>query len=180
MSAERARRALVATATVGCVGALLLSGPPTLATSHAGAKVRAHGVLQDLSPTTSDPTDGATARVTANPQDDGSTTVVLHVQGLQRLEDRPTLGAHVHVGPCVAGDGPAAGPHWRIGPAAPVSDRTEVWLDITLTGGGTGTAVAHVPFQVPVGSARSVVVHQLPTKSDGTAGSRLACLGVPF
>lgn len=141
--------------------------------------MRAQGPLVDLS-ATSDPTDGAQARVTVNPHADGGTTVVLHVEGMARLRHRPTLGAHVHVGECVAGDGGAAGPHWRTAAEAPVSDETEVWLDIALTQGGTATSVAHVPFQVPPGSARSVVIHREATSPTGAAGARLACLPVPF
>lgn len=181
MSAERARRsvAVVAATTTAVVGALVLGGPPTSASSRTGPAVRASGSLLDLSPGTSDLTDGATARVRARSTDDG-TIVTLHLHHLGRGQGRPTLGAHVHAGPCIEGSGAAVGPHWRTSPLAPASDLTEVWLDVTLTRGGTARSVADVPFHVPPGSAGSVVVHQLPTQPDGAAGPRLACLPVPF
>ena len=143
MSAEPARRAAVGVVTLAIGGALFLAAPPTSALDDSGRSVRAEGPLVDLA-TTSDPTDGAQARVTASPADGAGTTVVLHVRDLKPLGDRRTLGAHVHVGGCVAGNPAAAGPHWRTAPTAQPSDRTEVWLDITVTPGGTGTAVAHV------------------------------------
>lgn len=159
--------------------ALLLGGPPTSASSPTGPFVRSSGALQDLSPGTSDPTDGASARLQAT-STDGGTTVTLHVDHLRKGKGQPALGAHVHAGPCIAGNGALAGPHWRTSPLVPASPQSEVWLDVAPTPGGTGRSVADVPFQVPEGSAGSVVVHQLPTQPDGSAGPRLACLPVPF
>jgi Cu/Zn superoxide dismutase len=97
------------------------------------------------------------------------------------------LGAHVHVGSCVAGDGAAAGPHYNstgIPPVA-VSDRTEVWLDFVIDSNGTAQAETTVPFLIAVGGAGSLVIHAAETSSGplppaGTAGPRWACLPVQF
>jgi Cu/Zn superoxide dismutase len=161
--------------------ALLLS----FATATAGHPhvIEANGPLADLRPQLADPTDGASASVLAV-RVAGRTVTILHLRGLDRSAARRTFGAHVHVGPCVPGDGAAAGPHFNFdlhrGVDPPeVSSRTEIWLDVTVTRGG-GHAVSLVPFAVPSGAARSIVVHELPTDPVGTAGPRLACIGVPF
>ena len=165
--------------------ALLLSLAPATPTTPAHLDVvTANGPLADLRPQTADPTDGASGSVLAI-RVAGRTVTILHLRGLDRSAAARTFGAHVHVGPCVPGDGAAAGPHFNIdvyrGINPPeVSPRTEIWLDFTVTGGGTATAVSLVPFAVPPGAARSIVVHELPTDPAGTAGPRLACIGVPF
>lgn len=148
--------------------------------AHA-ADVRVAGPLMDLQ-ATADATDGATGRVSVNTAS-GHTTVVLHLQGLDAGAAGRRFGAHVHVGPCVAGNGTAAGPHYNSDVAAgvdepEVSARTEVWLDFVVTPAGTATSVAQVPFAIPAGGARSVVVHHDETAPNGTAGARLACLGL--
>jgi len=138
--------------------------------------------LSDLRPTVVDPTDSAAAHLTAV-RAGGETHTVLALHGLDRAAAGTTYGAHVHVGPCVEGDGAAALGHFNIdvfqqAHEVQVSPSTEVWLDFTVTRGGTGHAVAHVPFEVPEGAAASVVVHALPTAPDGSAGPRIACLPV--
>jgi hypothetical protein len=60
-----------------------------------------------------------------------------------------------------------------------VNNQTEVWLDFTATGGGTGQAVAHLPWE-PDSGQHSGVIHELPTAANGTAGARLACLPVEW
>ncbi len=110
----------------------------------------------------------------------GSHTV-LRVRGIEGA-DGETFGAHLHAGPCVAGDPAAALGHYNTdvlaGVVPPeVSERTEVWLDVTVDD-GAGTATASVPF-VPLPGSRSVVVHALATDHHtGAAGARLACLPV--
>lgn len=146
--------------------------------------VTAHGPLTDLRPQTADPTDGASASVLAV-RVAGRTVTILHLRGLDRSAAHRTFGAHVHIGPCVPGNGTAAGAHFNIdqhrGVSPPeVSSRTEIWLDVTVTPRGSGRAVSLVPFAVPPGAARSIVVHELPTDPAGAAGPRLACIGVPF
>jgi hypothetical protein len=60
-----------------------------------------------------------------------------------------------------------------------VNNQTEIWLDFRATRGGTGQAVAQVRWQ-PDSGQHSVVIHELPTAANGTAGARLACLPVEW
>ncbi len=158
-----------------------------LAAAPAGAAVTsitAVGPLRDLSAATADPTDGARAVVQSLATSAG-TTFRLSLRGLDPAFVGVEYGAHVHVGPCVAGDGAAAGPHYN-STGLPgtegrvVSDQTEVWLDFVIDGKGRAWSKAKVPFVIPKGGAGSVVIHATPTASDGTAGARLACLPVKF
>jgi len=182
------RSAICGTTVTLAVAAALL--PATVATATPGAGNGAHvfaGDLRDFALTTAGPLDGATARVTmANHQ--GSTTVVLNVKGIDVTGPDSAaghvFGAHLHTGPCVAGDFPAAGPHYNndaetdVTPVR-VNSETEVWLDFTVTAGGTGHAVAHVPF-VAIPGDRAIVIHRDATDNAGVAGPRLACLPVAW
>jgi Cu/Zn superoxide dismutase len=159
---------------------------PTLALAAPAAAadplVHHHGRLTDLQVAVDAPTDGATGSVSAWRTPDG-TTVVLRLRGMPRDAAGERYGAHVHVGPCVEGQGGEAGAHYNITgqPPTEVSADTEVWLDFTIGRGGTAYAIAEVPFTIPAGAARSVVVHAEPTDPDtGGAGGRIACLPVRF
>jgi hypothetical protein len=139
------------------------------------------GALTDLSPT-ADLTDGATGRIMIIRGLVGS-VVELRVTGLDPAAAGQTVGVHLHTGPCVAGDGDAAGPHYNHDRATgrepvEVSARTEVWLDLTVGERGDARASSVVPFQVPPAGAGvgSVVVHEHPTDHAGMAGGRLGCL----
>jgi Cu/Zn superoxide dismutase len=144
----------------------------------ASTFVQGGGALRDLQTTTANATDGATATFWAF-QAGGESTHVLVVRGLSPSAAGTTFGAHVHVGPCVAGNGTAAGPHYNSdgGPATP---ENEVWLDFTVLPGGYGIARTTVPFTIDSGDAQSVVIHALPTAPGGAAGARQACLPVQF
>ena len=91
-------------------------------------------------------------------------------------------GAHIHVGPCVDGNGGAAGPHYNTGGIP--DEETEVWLDFSVLPGGYGFASAHVDFVIDAGKAQSMVIHLEPTQdggaTPGAAGGRQACLPVNF
>lgn len=155
-----------------------------LAASGAGAgaptRARGAGELRDLQLTSEQPTDHATAQVTAV-EDGDETTVTLKVQGLDHAEAGDVLGAHVHSGTCVTGDGAAAGPHYNSQEGAVISDETEVWLDFTIQPNGTGAATATVPFTIDEGDAGAVVIHAVHTDhTTGLAGARWACLPVEF
>lgn len=145
-----------------------------------GLVVRNAGPLVDLQPATAGPFDGASAAVRITAGRHGS-HAVLRVRGIEGADDL-TFGAHLHSGPCVAGDPAAALGHYNTdvlaGVVPPeVSDRTEVWLDVTVEH-GRASASASVPF-VPRAGARSVVIHAEATDpGTGTAGPRLACLPV--
>jgi len=157
-----------------------------LALSQAGIALAAGpttawGPLTDLQ-AAANPTDGASARVQVTQHARGSAASLL-VWGIDRAAAGTTYGAHVHSGDCVAGNGAAAGPHFNIdvynlAQFPVVSNATEVWLDFTVRGDGTGSAVAQVPFAVPAGAASAVVIHALPTDTTGAAGARLACLAI--
>jgi Cu/Zn superoxide dismutase len=153
-----------------------------LAASNAGAaaptRARGAGELRDLQLATAQPTDHATAQVTAV-EDGGQTTVTLKVQGLDHAAAGDVLGAHIHAGSCVEGNGSAAGPHYNTGGG--ISDETEVWLDFTVQPNGTGSATSEVPFTIPEGGAGALVIHAQHTDhSTGAAGPRWACLPVLF
>lgn len=162
---------------VSAAVALALGTSPALA---GPSVVRAAAPLTDLS-AAANPTDGAYGRLVAVARGDGTTSVVFVVTGLDPAAAGRTLGAHVHVGPCVAGNGAAAGPHYNTGAGRPPSPENEVWLDFTIQPGGVAYASTVVPFEIAPGTARSVVIHALPTEEGtGLAGARLACLPVAF
>lgn len=139
---------------------------------------RFHGPLQDLSPSTEDPLDGARARVVIRDKADGS-RFRLVVRGIDRGAAGTEYGAHLHAGPCIAGDPAAALGHYNVSTAVPpvVSAETEVWLDFTVNHRGVGRSSARVPFDAVPGE-RSVVIHAEATDETGAAGPRLACLPV--
>jgi Cu/Zn superoxide dismutase len=143
--------------------------------------VEASGELADLAPSTADATDGAWADAWAV-TDSSSTYVVLLLSGLDPAAEGTTYGAHVHVGPCVPGNGAAAGPHYNAG-GTPTLE-TEVWLDFEVLPWGYAYALASVPFQIQEGAAQSIVIHAEPTQDGGStpgaAGARLACLPLAF
>ena len=146
------------------------------------ARARGAGPLQDLQVATSQPTDGATAQVVAR-ESDGTTIVTLKVQALDHAAAGTMLGAHIHAGSCVAGNGAAAGPHYNAGGTP--SPQTEVWLDFTIEANGTARSETTVPFVIPQGGAAALVIHAMatspgPTPAPGTAGARLACLPIQF
>ena len=151
--------------------------------SAAPARARGAGELRDLQTATQQPTDHATAQVVAV-ESAGSTTVFLKVQGLDHRAAGVVLGAHVHVGSCVAGNGAAAGPHYNSTGTTP-SALNEVWLDFVVGANGTARAHATVPFVIPAGGAAALVIHADetstgPTPPAGVAGPRWACLPVQF
>jgi Cu/Zn superoxide dismutase len=160
---------------VAIAGALAVGVGPAAA---ASTLVQAGGALRDLQPTTANATDGATATVWAV-QAGGEATYVLVVRGLNPASAGTTFGAHVHVGPCVAGNGAAAGPHYNSDGGVATTEN-EVWLDFTVRPGGLGVARTTVPFTIEPGDAQSVVIHALPTAPGGAAGARQACLPVSF
>jgi Cu/Zn superoxide dismutase len=171
-------RSTLAVPAILALTALAATVPASVAAK--GPLVRAAGSLSDLQPAAAGPFDGATAAVQLVASSKGS-HALLRVRGVDGA-DGMTFGAHLHAGPCVTGDGAAALGHYNTDVIAgltppEVSERTEVWLDITVDD-GAGTAAASVPF-VPIPGERSVVIHALATDHHtGAAGARLACLPV--
>jgi hypothetical protein len=180
-------------AAFGAVGLVSMAALAAAAPAQAEAATHAHaeqaaahvfqGSLTDLQPVTSSPFDGARAKVVFV-QHGGSSMFVLVLSGVGPEAAQHTYGAHLHTGPCVAGNGAAAGPHYNqstVNGVVPpdVSDQTEVWLDVTVGPDGGAVAIARVPF-VPAPGNRAIVVHEKATDDHGTAGARLACLPVSW
>jgi len=177
MSLRRPHSVLTTTGALACAAALVIGSP-----GSAGAcTVRTFsGPLRDLSPSTTDPFDGARARLTMA-VGRHRTFAILVVRGVDRAAAGHSYGAHLHAGPCIAGDPAAAGPHYNVSTATPPvsSPDTEVWLDLTVRPPGSAVALTDVPF-VPTAGARSVVIHAMTTDDHGAAGARLACLPVEW
>jgi hypothetical protein len=90
------------------------------------------------------------------------------------------FGAHLHVGPCVAGKPADAESHYNIDavngdPSAVANDKTEVWLDFVVDRNGRGQATARVPW-VPAAGEHAIVIHKEPTARNSVAGARQACI----
>jgi len=160
--------------TTVAAAAILLTAP---AASAAPAEVF-RGDLVDLSSTTADPFGDASAHLVMTETGKG-TRFHLRVKGIDPAVAGTEYGAHLHVGPCVQGNGAAALGHYNASTATPpvVNNQTEVWLDFEVTLGGTGAGDTLVPF-VPVPGERAVVIHAEATAPSGAAGPRLVCLPV--
>jgi hypothetical protein len=165
------------------VAALLVATAASVVamTAPAGADtgvIESEGALQDFAPAAANPTDGAWAQFFAAQVDGSGTRAIFVVYGLDPSFAGTTLGAHVHSGPCVAGQPALAGPHYNTG--GPADQDHEIWLDFRIRSTGIGVGRASVPFVIPEGGAHSVVIHAMATQPGGAAGARLACLPVEF
>jgi superoxide dismutase, Cu-Zn family len=176
------KRAMLPLATA--LAALAPTVPASAQESDGFGARHFEGVLTRLDLTAASPLDDAGARLVMVTHH-GASTFVLHVEGVGSDAAGRTFGAHLHTGPCVPGNGAAAGPHYNqdvVEGAVPVrvNESTEVWLDFTVSPAGNAAAVAIVPF-VPAPGIRAVVVHRDPTDHHtGVAGPRLACLPVSW
>jgi len=138
---------------------------------------------------------GATATlhaVEAGRGESARTIVTLHVKGLQPNRE---YGAHAHYLPC-GSTGAAAGAHYQYEPdpaalgslttpsvnPAYANPENEIWLDLTTNAAGNGVARAIVDWHLPDTHQRasSVIIHTQHTDHTGAAGTRLACISVPF
>ena len=157
--------------TTVAAAAILLTAPA----ASAGPAEVFRGELVDLSSTTADPFGDASAHLVMTETGKG-TRFHLRVKGIDPAAAGTEYGAHLHVGPCVEGNGAAALGHYNASTATPpvVNNQTEVWLDFEVTDGGTGAGDALVPF-VPLPGERSVVIHAEATAPSGAAGPRLVC-----
>ncbi len=174
------RKKFTGLAVLAGLAAAAVLGAGTMPAGAVPSVVTASGPLSDLSGS-ANATDGAYGQLYAVAPGDGNTYVYFIVTGLNPAAAGTTYGAHVHVGPCVPGNGPAAGPHFNTGTGGPPSLENEVWLDFTVRPGGVAVSRATVPFEIAPGAAQSVVVHANPTEpGTGVAGGRIACLPVRF
>jgi Cu/Zn superoxide dismutase len=140
-----------------------------------------NGDLRDLSTGTRDVFDGAKATAFMMGIN-GQTTFRLNVRGIDESADGKEYPAHLHEGPCEAGKGDAAGPHYNISGKNPVTgafneitDKTEAWLTFNVNSEGSARVTVSVPFVPtprPDGAARSIVIHT----NDTSLKTRLACL----
>jgi hypothetical protein len=186
----------------GVAGGALVLGGTQAASGALGDLLRIEDDSNDLQTSMDNPLDSARAMITIG-QGTTDTTFTIRVTGIDMSELEPsstTFGSHLHTGPCIEGDGTAAGPHYnndvvvggmdfpvpgkKPGPhTAEVSPNTEVWFDVIPDDGGVAYDVTTVPF-VPVDpdGVMSVVVHVSFTNPEtGAAGARQACfpLSVP-
>ncbi len=159
------------------VGAATIALATTVAPAVASVSMRFRDDLRDLAPASTGPFDRARAKLTLDTRD--GTRAVLIVHGVDPAVAGSTFGAHLHVGPCVAGNGDAALGHYNHSGTTPltVNPQTEIWLDVTIDSEGNARSVSRVGW-VPVAGDHSVVIHASPTAPDGKAGARLACLPV--
>lgn len=173
LTSTNARRSWVA---VGLATAALGTA---MAPAVASVSMKFRDDLRDLAPATAGPFDAARAKLTLDTSKGTKATLIVH--GVDPAVAGRTFGAHLHVGPCVAGNGAAALGHYNHSGTTPpvVNDDTEIWLDVTINDEGNARSVATVDW-APTAGARSVVIHANPTAPDGTAGPRLACLPVEW
>lgn len=176
----------VAAGVIFVAGSTAVAMPVTASDGDGGATLAVQSQLRDLNPAGVDPTDGARSKLTMKIDDDDSETeFTLRLEGLDPAAAGRTFGAHLHFGPCVAGNGPAALGHYNTDVVAGrsparISPDTEVWLDFTVTKAGRAEVEASVPF-APSAGIRSIVIHHDPThEATGAAGARLACLPVAW
>jgi len=103
----------------------------------------------------------------------GTTSVTLNVSGIDPAVAGQTFPAHVHINACGT-DPVAAGGHYKSDPSVttPV-ESNEIWLDFTVTDGGTGRARAERPWAF-TSSAQAVVIHA------STSSTRLVCTNALF
>src|SRR5947208_15975330 len=109
MNGDRMRRRIMTVAIGGlCAGLVAVAAAAgATETQPAQTSLRTAGPLRDLQPAVADPTDGAYAQFAASTAG-GATTAYLVLYGLNPAAAGETHGAHVHTGPCVAGNGAAA------------------------------------------------------------------------
>ncbi len=161
---------------VGTAGIALVA---TMAPAVAAVSLKFRDDLRDFATTVAGPFDAARAKLTIAAKDGTQTTLIVH--GVDPAVSGRTFGAHLHNGPCIENDGAAALGHYNHSGTSPltVSDRTEIWLDVTIDDEGNARSTSHVDWALQAG-AHSVVIHANPTAPDGTAGARLACLPVEW
>lgn len=159
------------------LSAFVLSAAP--ADAQQRTFVFSGGPLVDLVPDSAQATDGAIAIVAAGSSNGVSTRFGLLVMGLNASTWGSIHGAHLHTGPCVAGDPGAAGSRYNTG--GPPGWDTEVRMDFQISPFGIAITQVNVPFLVEPGGGLSIVIHSGPTNpSTGNAGARIACLPIGF
>jgi hypothetical protein len=183
------------TMAISALAASALIFTASAADGHAGRHTSTHvassdssgmgwarygGYLTDLSPTTDDVFDGAKASAVMIGME-GSSFFKLQITGIDDNAEGNEYPAHLHKGPCVAGQGASALGHYNAqeeaGLPAPwlVNTQTEVHLDFTVNSDGGARATANVPF-IPFPKKRSIVIHTDARPAAGSSPAHLACL----
>ena len=138
------------------------------------------GYLTDLSPNTDDVFDGAKASAVMIGME-GSSFFRLQIMGIDKRAVGKAYPAHLHKGPCVAGQGALAlgqyNTQQEAGFPAPwtVNNQTEVHLDFKVNSDRSAQVSVNVPF-IPIPEKRSIVIHAAATRPPGGSPTRLACL----
>jgi Cu/Zn superoxide dismutase len=180
---------------VSALAASALIFTASAADGHAGWHTRTHvassdssgmgwarygGYLTDLSPTTDDVFDGAQASAVMIGIE-GSSFFRLQITGIDDNAEGNEYPAHLHKGPCVAGQGASALDHYNTQEEAglpapwPVNSHTEVHLDFTVNSDGSARATANVPF-IPFSENRSIVIHTDARAAAESSPAHLACV----
>ena len=186
-------RRITKAALGGLAGSALVFGTMQAANGASTETYKYTGAMRDVR-ASAGAYDSTHAKVTIVQQDTDSTQFSIKITGIDISASGEKVGAHLHIGPCVEGDGDAAGRHYNseMVPAgtltvyadAKKNPNTEVWFDLVPSEeDGAASFTATVPF-VPkdVDGVMSIVVHIEPTQPiSGFANSRQACfpLSVP-
>lgn len=144
--------------------------PPAQVRISGGGEFAAKGTAAIVYNTKLAP-EGSQASATVESTTD-RTLSSLVVEGL--LANR-TYGAHLHVNACGAKPDDA-GAHFQH-THGHADKANEVWLDLKTDDSGMGRATASHDWAFAADRLPgSLVIHAQPTKADGTAGPRVACL----
>jgi superoxide dismutase, Cu-Zn family len=176
-------RRITKAAIGGLAGGALILGGTQLASGEEGVTTYTFaGPLRDLQLATTDGVfDSAKARLKIAETADG-TKYSIRVRGIEPSADGDLYHSHLHTGPCIEGDGAAAGPHYNSQAAAgqtvtEISSTTEVWFELVPDEDGVATwetSVLFVPTDFQTDQEMSVVIHSLGSSA------REACLPLDF
>jgi Cu/Zn superoxide dismutase len=183
-------RRITKAALGGLAGCALVLGGTQVASGALSNILKIQGFAEDLVTSTEGPLDPARAKILVNEGTD-STTFTVRITGIDVDPSLPppTLGGHLHTGPCVEDAPTQAGPHYndqvvKEGKVAPtkdapfpenpaeVSPETEVWFEFVPDAEGMAydsTTVDFIPddsYPDPNPGDMSVVVHALPTQTE--------------
>jgi hypothetical protein len=185
-------RRITKAALGGLAGCALVVGTMQAADGASTETYRYSGALRDVL-ATDGPFDSTHAKVTIV-QDTDSTRFSIKITGIDISASGVLVGAHLHTGPCVEGNGAAALGHYnrQMVPAGTLtnyadtvkSPSTEVWFDLVPSEeDGAAAFETTAPFvPLDLDGVMSIVVHIEPTQPvTGYASSRQGCfpLSVP-
>lgn len=175
-------RRITKAALSGIAGCALVLGATQVASGEVGTTYTFAGRLRDLQ-TTDGVFDSAKAVVKIT-ETTGGSSYWIRVKGIGPVAPGDEFHSHLHTGPCIEGDGLAAGPHYNSEIAAgipkelaDVSAQTEVWFELAPNEDGVAvyqTSVSFVPKDFNEDQVMSIVIHSL------SSSLREACLPLDF